>query len=154
MRPTTITVAWQGAPAPLVIQAATLVDERTRMFAALLPSDRGPFRLVHSGDVKIYQNLDVLPRAYLAHEVIAAEDAAHALALLRERPFNPARAAVVEGMAAFASTPAAADSATIEQYAPEQVTIRTRSRSAALLVLADTHYPGWVATVDGEPAPI
>ena len=40
----------------------TLIDARTGMFTPLLPSDRGRFRLVHSGDVKIYENLDVLPR--------------------------------------------------------------------------------------------
>ena len=61
-------------PVDLVIQAATLYDERTRMFTALTPSDRGRFELVHGGDVKIYRNLDGLPRAYLAHDVVGVAD--------------------------------------------------------------------------------
>jgi hypothetical protein len=51
------------APVTLTVQAVTLYDARTRMFAALLPSDRGRFQLEHSGDVKIYRNLDLLPCA-------------------------------------------------------------------------------------------
>ena len=58
----------------VVIQAATLYDERTRMFSALLPSDRGPFRLAHSGDVKIYENLDLQPRAHLVASTLPASN--------------------------------------------------------------------------------
>lgn len=158
MRPTTITVAWQGAPAPLVVQAATLVDARTGQFAALLPSDRGHFRLVHSGDVKVYENLDVLPRAYLAQQTVAAADAAAALDLIRDRAVDLRGAAVVEGWPKTVPLPAAqaepAGEAQMVSYAPERVAIRTRSPAPALLILADTFYPGWQATVDGDPAPI
>ncbi|MEZ4835425.1 MAG: hypothetical protein R2873_26125 [Caldilineaceae bacterium] len=48
--------------APVTIQAVTLIDERTQTFQPLLASDKGRFRLVHSGDVKIYEALDVRPR--------------------------------------------------------------------------------------------
>lgn len=157
MRPTTITVAWQGAPAPLVVQAATLVDARTGQFAALLPSDRGHFRLVHSGDVKVYENLDVLPRAYLAQQTVAAADAAAALDLIRDRAPGLRGAAVVEGWPEAVPLPAAQATpgkAQIVSYAPERAVIRTRSQAPALLILADTFYPGWQATVDGDPAPI
>ncbi|MCB0024854.1 MAG: hypothetical protein KDD91_17585, partial [Caldilinea sp.] len=68
----------------LVVQAATLYDERTGMFAALLPSDRGRFQLEHSGDVKVYRNLDNLPRAYLARAIAPVADLDAALAVLRE----------------------------------------------------------------------
>jgi hypothetical protein len=158
MRPTTITVAWQDAPAPLVIQAATLVDARSGQFAALLPSHRGHFRLVHSGDVKVYENLDVLPRAYLARQVVAAPDADAALDLVRNRAATAAGTAVVEGWPDAAPLPPAQGEtqgeAQIVRYAPEQAVIRTRGAEAALLVVSDTFYPGWRATVDGVPAPI
>lgn len=152
--PVPIHLAWvQGAP-PVTIQAATLVDARTGMFTPLLPSDQGEFRLVHSGDVKIYENLAVLPRAYLVHTTRVAADAADAVELVRQGDFDPAQVAVVEGGPPLAGHAAPGDGATILQYAPEAVSIRTRSQSPALLVLADSDYPGWRATVDGADAPI
>ncbi len=78
-----------------------MVDARTGMFLALLPSDRGRFRLAHSGDVKVYENLDV-GRAYLVH------DAEWRLTARRRwhiclRPTSPGReTAVIEGGPALA----------------------------------------------------
>jgi uncharacterized membrane protein YfhO len=34
------------------------------------------------------------------------------------------------------------------------VTIRTSAWADAWLVLSDTYYPGWVASVDGQPTPV
>jgi hypothetical protein len=75
LTPVAITLTWQPDAPPITVQAATLVDARTGMFTALLPSDRGRFRLVHSGDVKIYENMVGLPRAYLVHNVLAGANA-------------------------------------------------------------------------------
>ena len=142
----------------VVIQAATLYDERTQTFVPLLPSDRGDFRRVHSGDVKIYENLDVLPRAHLVHEVQAVASREEAVAWLAARlatgTLQPGEQAVVEGNFAFASTAAPGDSAQIVGYEPERVAVQVATAERALLVLSDSVYPGWVATVDGEPMPI
>jgi hypothetical protein len=40
------------------------------------------------------------------------------------------------------------------EYVSHRVVIETEAASPALLVLADLHYPGWTAAVDGEPVPI
>ena len=48
-----------------VLRGVSLVDDRTGTSQQLLLSTEGDYRLVHSGDVKIYQNLDVLPRAFV-----------------------------------------------------------------------------------------
>ncbi len=154
MQPVSITVQRLDTPFDVVIQAATLLDERTHMFAPLLPSDRGRFRMVHSGDVKLYENLDVLPRAYLAHHVLAADTPQAALELLRNGQLMVNQGAVVENLAAFISQPAATDQAKMVSYAPEQVTIQVRTMNRALLVLSDSAYPGWSATLDQQPTPI
>jgi hypothetical protein len=155
--PTALTLTWAGPPAPpLTVQAATLVDARTRMFTPLLPSDRGRFRRVHSGDVKIYENLDVLPRAYRVATLLPAADPADALALVAARAFDPRRAAVVEGLPGAPPAQVTADpgTATIVSYAPTRVVITTTGVTPGLLVLADGDDPGWRATVDGQSAPI
>jgi hypothetical protein len=154
MTPASLTVQRLATPFTVTVQAITLLDERTEMFVSLLPSDRGRFELVHSGDVKIYENLDVLPRAYLVHEVIGVEDAATALERLRAGDVEPGRQALVEGGGSLSSTPHPDDTAVILSYTPERVEIRVRTAEQALLVLSDTAFPGWVATIDGEPSHI
>jgi hypothetical protein len=159
LTPMTVTVQRLDGPVDLVVQAATLVDQRTKMFTPLLPSDRGRFRLVHSGDVKIYQNLDTLPRAYLAYTVTGADSPEAALTALRQQ-YQTSRAAsteptaIVEGLASFTSQRTASDQAELVAYTPERVEIHTTNAQRALLVLSDSAYPGWLATVDGTPAPI
>jgi hypothetical protein len=154
MTPAAISIARGDTPLDMVVQAATLFDERSGMFLALLPSDRGRFRLAHSGDVKIYENLDLLPRAYLVARTLPAATPEEALQRLQDPGFDPAHLAVVEGGAALDGSPAPGDRAEIVSYTPERVEIHTQSAGEALLVLADAFYPGWAATVDGMPAPI
>jgi hypothetical protein len=158
MTATTITVTALDPDWPVLVQAATLYDERTGMFSALLPSDRGRFARVHSGDVKIYENLDHTGRVYLASTVLTATTSADALALLDAGlPPDaglPADAAVVEGGAPLTGQAAIPGAARIREYTAERVVVETESAQPALLVLSDAFYPGWQATVDGAPAAI
>jgi hypothetical protein len=161
LTPTDIAITQATGAPPVVIQAASLFDERTGMFIPLLPSDRGHFQLVHSGDVKIYENLDLRPRAYLVHQLFTAANADEAVALLRDEPrLQRGVAAVVEAPIASAplimapSSSAPTDQVTLVHYTPEVVTLTVRTAAAAFLVLSDTNYPGWQATIDGAPTPI
>lgn len=52
------------------------------------------------------------------------------------------------------STQAFDAAAVITQFTPNQITIHTESSAPALLVLAEAYYPGWEATVNGQPANI
>ena len=151
--PTAFRLERQAGPLDVVVQALTLYDARTQMFVPLLPSDRGRFRLVHSGDVKIYENLAVRPRTYLVHEVYAADNPTAALAHVRDdAAIQAGQAAVVEGALTLKTTPGAHDTAQLVEYTAERVAVKTHSQEAALLVLSDTAYPGWQATVDGASA--
>ncbi|MFI5267270.1 MAG: YfhO family protein [Chloroflexota bacterium] len=44
------------------------------------------------------------------------------------------------------------DRLTFDDFRPEHITVRTESDRAGFLVLAQSFYPGWEATVDGAPA--
>lgn len=142
-----------------VVQAMTLFDARTGMFAALLPSDRGRFQLVHSGDVKVYAYDDVQPRASLAYAWQPAASLDEAAALLSADPRRARAAPVVEPVAGvdMPPSPPAGDgrgTTRIVAYAPERVQVTVQTEAPALLVLRDSVYPGWQATIDGAPAPI
>lgn len=138
----------------LVMRSASLIDERTGSFQSLVISGRGRFRLVHSGDVKIYENLDVLPRVFVVPTARAFADDATALAAMKDATFDPAKIVVLNGTpvpAKLDDASGAPGKASIVQYEPERVVVETNNTSAGWLVLTDAWYPGWRAQVDGQP---
>jgi uncharacterized membrane protein YfhO len=52
------------------------------------------------------------------------------------------------------TTTGAGGTAAIERERNNDVLVRARAPGGGFLLLADTFYPGWTATVDGKPAPI
>nr|HID13178.1 hypothetical protein [Anaerolineae bacterium] len=159
----------------LIVRGVSLIDERTGGFQALVLSDQGRFRLAHSGDVKIYENLDVLPRAFVIHEAAVAADDEAALALMRDEAFDPAVEAVLAagggvdmwgrlsslserqtGKSAprFSVGQPGPEAVRIVSYKPESVEIEVEVAAPGYLVLTDAWYPGWEARVDGEPMPV
>jgi hypothetical protein len=136
--------------AQCVVDSITLVDARDDTFQ---PLSMPPYRLILSGDVKIYENLDALPRAFLVFQWQAAGSPAAAVEAMRAEGFDPRREAVVVGDdAPQAITSIGQGSVTIMEYSPESVTLRVETDSGGLLVLTDANYPGWEAKVDGESA--
>jgi hypothetical protein len=103
----------------LTLRGATLIDEKGKAFQSLT---LGSYRLVHSGDTKIYQNMSVLPRAFITTSCRGVPSGCNV------------------------STNGTAN---ITKYDPEHVIIQTQSDADGFLILTDTFYPGWVATVDG-----
>lgn len=135
------------------IGGLTLVNLAGQTFQPLVP---GQYRLLHSGDVKIYENLDVLPRAFLVTDWQWAADADTAVTLMQSADFNPRETAVLTGQGEPAKNATESGSAAVSiiSYEPERVVLQTESQNEALLVLTDAHYPGWQAVLDGQPAPI
>jgi len=142
-----VTLTLEG---PLLLRGLSLVDERSGAFQSLT---LGPYRLVHSGDVKIYEHQAVLPHAFVVGRAITAGDAA-ALALLADPAFDVTKTVLLAdaGVGDQPTAPAEARPATITRYAPEGVTVQ--ADGPGYLLLTDAYYPGWTATVDGQPAPI
>jgi hypothetical protein len=143
-----------------VVRGVSLIDERTGGFQALVLSDRGRFRLTHSGDVKIYENLDVLPRAFVVQQATSVLDDDAALAAMANSAFDPACELILSTPGAVAGGDAAAPcgvsggEARIVRDAPEQVEVAAELPAPGYLVLTDAWYPGWRVTVDGVPAPL
>jgi hypothetical protein len=113
-----------------------------------------------AGDVSVFENTTALPRAWLAHAAAVEPDPAAQVARLSDPAFDPARTALLPApLPADQPLPAAppvtaTEVVSITRYAPETVEILSTSAEASLLVLADQAFPGWVATVDGQPAAI
>ncbi len=157
--PVTVTVRGVLPDGEWVVRGVSLIDERTSSFQALVLSDQGRFCLVHSGDVKIYENLDVLPRAFLVHRAVMAESAEAALTLMQAPAFDPAEEVVLEGDGIPGSARNGIrayreERVVIVSYRPERVEIAVSLDSPGYLVLSDAWYPGWQAMMDGQQAEI
>ncbi len=141
---------------------------------AELPGDRvqplrGPPRSPYV--MRIHGVPDVLPRAFLAGTATEVRHgpeeprgrpakALHEVARRLARPAFDPRAEVLVDLPAPAPTlehtaeGLAGGAVHIARYEPERVELRVRAERPAWLVLSDTPYPGWEATVDGRTAPI
>jgi hypothetical protein len=159
---------------PLTARGLSLIDERSGAFQSLT---LGPYHLVHSGDVKIYDNLNVLPRAFVVPEAVVLADDSTALTTLADPNFDPAATVILASTPEARSQNSEVRSQKSQVQSPKsKVVLRPSSRAAVLrliniptykpelvqltasgpgyLLLTDAYYPGWVATVDGAPVPI
>jgi hypothetical protein len=121
------------------------------------------FRAVYDGpDARVYANPAALPRAFVVDREIVADGADAARDAITARGFRPRSAVVTErpipGLADGGAGAGAAGRppgvARISDYEDERVEVRTRTTRPGLLVLTDSFYPGWKATVDGRDATV
>jgi len=159
------------------LRGLSLIDARTAASESITIDPA--FRLVLSGDVKVYENLKNKPRAYLTNDYIWAPDDQSAINLLSE-PNRPSlvltpnegvsdemdwwarlwrsRMEQSPGQAQTTTLPntttRSPGTAEILEYAPERVRLRVNASETAFLVLSDTLYPGWQAAVDGQEVSI
>lgn len=109
------------------------------------------YRLVYEDEIRVYENMDVMPRAFVVPEAVPAGDDL-GLAL---RSLDPRRAVILDGetnglgrdltAAEAGSPPPAGPTVEIERYTPREVVIRAEVAQPGWLVLADTYFPGWRA---------
>ena len=147
-------VSLQGPPSgSWRVSGLTLVNEKDDTFQSVVP---GNYRLIHSGDVKIYENLDAQPRAFLVHDWGWQPNVAASIAAMAEPGFDPGRMAVLIGddEGRMRNDELGMGTAEIIIYEPERVVVQTDSETASLLLLTDAYYPGWETVVDGESAPL
>jgi hypothetical protein len=162
--PVSITVQAILPEGKLEVRGLSLIDERTGSFQSLVISDQARFRLVHSGDVKIYENLDTLAQAHLVHDSVWVNGDDAALAAMASADFDPATTVVLdresalsssdEGPLAGANCETQLERVRIAVDSPELLEATVETCAPALLVVSRAWYPGWEAWVDGERSPV
>lgn len=109
------------------------------------------------GNVWVYENPHVLPRAWLVPRARVLPSREAALAALADPTFDPrAVALTTTALALPEATPggtAAGDVALVGEGACYAV-LRTTSAAPGVLVYGGAMYPGWQATIDGVAAPV
>ena len=107
----------------------------------------------HLGNV--YKLNNPFPRAFVVHKVHVIPERLERLKKLKH--INPLTEAVIEDNLESELKPlpkGKKDITEITEYTAHNVKIKVNAVSDGLLVLADTYYPAWKATVDGKPAEI
>jgi len=91
---THITVTALLPTGQFVLRGVSLIHGPTTTSRSVLLSTEGHYRQVHSGDVKVYENLDVLPRAYIVHRLKIASTPEEAIAVMKRPQFDSRAEAV------------------------------------------------------------
>jgi len=116
------------------------------------------YRLVYDREVLIYENLEVLPRAFLVNRATVLDTSDDVLNALRQSDFDPRKAVLLEDPMS-PDLPEPADhtprgNAEIVSLSSNRVIVRATTEEPAYLVLSEVNYPGWKATMDGKETPI
>ena len=121
---------------------ATVVDGAGFVHAASLPGH------------EVYENTQAMPRFFLVSRIRKAAGLDEAFEHLRSPDFSPENEAIVEGEIEFPAVVGAPASGnvTVKRYSARRIVLQVDSASAVFLVASDTHYPGWRAWLDAEPA--
>ncbi|HUS71390.1 MAG TPA: YfhO family protein [Anaerolineae bacterium] len=110
--------------------------------------------LVYDGEIRIYENRNVLPRAFVVHDFKVLSDKEDIFTELANEEFDPGAYVVLEEEPSNYSTAdrlSGGDStARVMDYGPNKVIIEVYAASDGFLVLSDLYYNGWKAFVDGE----
>jgi hypothetical protein len=101
----------------------------------------------------IYQNTEVLPRAFIApgFQIAAAKE--ELLGTLRRPDFNPGRTVLLYKDPGFSPGPETViGMARVQKYDCNEVKVTASLTAPGLLVLTDNYLPDWKVYVDGKPA--
>ncbi len=149
----------------LTLDRITVYDSTTAHSTAIAlaagPVDLQKWKPVYNDrGVIIFKNDKALPRAWLVAEAEAV-DAEEALRRIRGHDggrFDPRQTALLEikpeNLPKLPGGSLAGSVARIVNYEANRLVLETEAPTAAVLVLSEIAYPGWVARVDGQEVPI
>ncbi len=104
-------------------------------------------------DMKIVENMDVLPRVFIIGKTRIIKNEQKLIKHLQSDNFDPLAALLVEEDVGYAD-PYVEGIANIVEYTPNRVRIKAVLDKPGFLVLSDQYYPGWKAIVDGKEVSI
>jgi hypothetical protein len=110
----------------------------------------------------VYENLRAMPRAWIVPAVVVAplDDVLPALQtsqLPDGRPFDPSQTALVakeDDPMSAAEYPAGPSAVTFGELSNGRMAMSVTTSGGGFLVVSESYYPGWRATIDGQPAAI
>jgi len=139
-----------------------LLNVKYLLFTHVVPLDPALYELVYSKEVFIYRDKECLDRAILVFNYQVEPNQATALAKVSSPEFKPREVLLLDQEPPSAKSliarqdgeTTAASSVRILSYEPDAITMDASLPRPGFLLLLDTYFPGWTATVNGKPAPV
>jgi len=103
----------------------------------------------------VYRLRGALGRVYAVPSVVAMRDDPAVFSGMLSADFEPAREALTTETAAAGAYPGSAGCRLrwlVDE--PDTLALETRAPAAAFVVVTDSYFPGWTATLDGRPVSI
>jgi hypothetical protein len=118
-------------------------------------------RVYRDHDVLIYQNKDVLPRAFVVYSIVNVSSVSESLAQLASSNIDLEQTAVVEKLPVELVNLINKDDRHMQAepgkanlVSSGELIVEVNAKAAGLLIVTDQYYPGWNAYVDGQRTPI
>lgn len=143
-------VGTRGSPQYNFLNAKYLITTKDQ------PAAAASFVPVFNADplVDVYLNTGAMPRIQLLYDTLHVSGGAQAFAAVHAPAFDPLRTVVLEGGPPLHGTPPPGHELFYARYQPTDQVIVARSATPAYLVFSEKWFPGWRASVDGQPAEI
>ena len=110
---------------------------------------------MEAGDLGLYRNTQVLPRAFLVHEAVVAESDTVALEILKDPEFDPSRTIILhEGQGLALTEPGGAEEVQIAVHEPNKVVVRVKAVAPGYLFFGENYLPYWKASIAGTEVPL
>jgi len=114
-----------------------------------------PFeRVFEEGPFRVYRNRGALPRARLVFHAEVLPGFERVLARVTDPAWNPANSAVVEDANVAEGVSGGEGTVDWIERGREVAELDAELTRSGILVLAEVHYPGWKAWIDGNRVPI
>jgi hypothetical protein len=140
----------------------SLLNVKYILSASVRPMNPLVYDLVYSNEIAIYRFKACRDRALLVFEDQVEPNRASVLARVSSEGFDPRQVLLLEDRPAPPKLPVGGPTAATTadgsvrmiSYEPDEVRMDALLSRPGYLLLLDTYFPGWSATVNGEPAPI
>ncbi|MGQ9586558.1 MAG: YfhO family protein [Anaerolineae bacterium] len=118
------------------------------------PMDTAKFEVAFvEANLVVYRNRGYLPRAFLVSQALTVTPGS-VWDSMRHLDSDPTALLLVEGGPAIQGPGETPGTVEITRYTPTQIECVVQTSGEAYLFLSEVFYPGWQATVDGQPASI
>lgn len=107
-----------------------------------------------SSGLKVFANSNVMPRAWSVHQIQNVKDSDEGAKVIRDSHFDFHSRAVVAGGGPNLEKCQTEDRINLSYRDTEYLSLNVDMACRGMVVISDTAFPGWVATIDGSPAKI